>query len=67
MAGREVARALKAADAVRHAAGDRLKRVRYFQKNAAWLIEKFPNAEMQWVPGLAKVVFIADIKRLTGV
>ncbi len=58
---REVARAMKAANAARETATECLKAVRYFQKHAAWLIERFPKAEMQAVPGLVKIVSRAEI------
>jgi type I restriction enzyme M protein len=59
---RDVSKARKAADAARHTAVERLKRVRHFQRAAAWLIERFPEGEMRDVPGLCKVVSRADIE-----
>jgi type I restriction enzyme M protein len=59
---RDINRARKVADAARHAAVERLKQVRYFQRAAAWLIERFPDAEMRDVPGLCKLVSRADIE-----
>lgn len=60
--GRDINKARKAADAARHLVVEHLKQVRYFQRHAAWLIERFPQAEMQDVPGLCKVVSQADIE-----
>ncbi|MDD3352252.1 class I SAM-dependent DNA methyltransferase [Zoogloea sp.] len=59
---REINKARKAADAARHAAVERLKQIRYFQRHAAWLIERFPDAELRDVPGLCKLVSRADIE-----
>ncbi len=60
--GRDINKARKAADAARHLVVEHLKQVRYFQRHAAWLIERFPKAEMQDVPGLCKVVSRANIE-----
>ena len=59
---RDINKARKAADAARHLVVEHLKQVRYFQRQAAWLIERFPKAEMQDVLGLCKVVTRADIE-----
>ncbi len=59
---RDISKARKAADAARHGVVEHLKLVRYFQRQAAWLIDRFPNAVMQDVPGLCKVVTRADIE-----
>jgi type I restriction enzyme M protein len=59
---REINKARKLADAARHDAVARLKLVRYFQRQAAWLIERFPKAEMTDVLGLCKVATRADIE-----
>lgn len=59
---REINRARKGVEAARHAAAERLKQVRYFQRHAAWLIERFPEAELRSVPGLCKVVTRAEIE-----
>ena len=59
---RDINKARKAADAARHAAVERLKQVRHFQRAAAWLIERFPEGEMRDVPGLCKVVSRAEIE-----
>ena len=59
---RDINKARKAADIARHGVVERLKQVRYFQRQAAWLIERFPDAVMQDVLGLCKVVTRADIE-----
>jgi type I restriction enzyme M protein len=59
---RDINKARKVADTVRHLVVENLKRVRYFQRQAAWLIERFPKAEMQDVLGLCKVVSRAEIE-----
>jgi type I restriction enzyme M protein len=59
---REIQKARKATEAARQQMVERLKRIRYFQRQAAWLIERFPKAEMQDVPGLCKVVTRAEIE-----
>ncbi len=59
--GREGARALKAADEARQRAALPLKQVRYFWKQAAWLTERFPEARLQDVEGLVKLVSIEEI------
>ena len=59
---REINKSRKNLDAARHAVVERLKLVRYFQRQAAWLIERFPNAEMHDVLGLCKVVTRTEIE-----
>lgn len=58
---REATRARKAADEARQAAVDQLKQVRYFWKQAHWLTERFPKAELRDVEGLVKLVSIKEI------
>lgn len=58
----EINKAKKALDLARHAAVERIKQVRYFQTQAAWLIERFPQAEFVAVPGLCKAATLADIE-----
>jgi type I restriction enzyme M protein len=60
-ANREVTRARKAADAFRALAVEQLKQVRYFWKQAHWLTERFPDAELRDVEGLVKLVDRAEI------
>jgi type I restriction enzyme M protein len=60
-AGRDITRARKAADEARALAVDQLKQVRYFWKQAHWLTERFPEAELRDVAGLVKLVDRAEI------
>lgn len=59
--GRDLNRQRKAADEARRAAVDALKPVRYFHRQALWLQERFPDAELRDVPGLVKRVSRAEI------
>lgn len=59
---RDIARARKATDEARAFSVDQLKQVRYFWKQAHWLTERFPEAELRDVPGLVKLVTIKDIE-----
>jgi len=61
-AGRDITRARKAADEVRALAVEQLKQVRYFWKQAHWLTERFPEAELSDVEGLVKVVDRVEIE-----
>ncbi|RMG36045.1 MAG: SAM-dependent DNA methyltransferase [Gammaproteobacteria bacterium] len=61
-AGRDITRARKAADEARALAVEQLKQVRYFWKQAHWLTERFPDAELRDVEGLVKLVDIDEIK-----
>lgn len=58
---RDIAKARKALDVARHALIERIKPIRYFQRHAAWLIERFPQAEFVDVLGLCKAVSLAEI------
>jgi len=49
-------------DDERKAAVEQLKAAAYLHRQIAWLQERFPQAEMQDVPGLCKVVTRADIE-----
>ncbi len=61
--GREVNRARKALEDARQAAVEQLKQVRYFHKQAHWLQERFPEAELRDVEGLVKLVSVEEIER----
>ncbi len=61
-AGRDITRARKAADEARTLAVEQLKQVRYFWKQAHWLTERFPEAELRDVEGLVKLVDRAEIE-----
>ncbi len=58
---RDLNRLRKAADEARQAAVEALKPVRYFHRQALWLQERFPDAELRDVPGLVKLVSRAEI------
>lgn len=58
--GRKMGQA-KIADAARHKAIEQLKKVRYFYRQAQWLVERFPEAKLRDVAGLVKVVQRSDI------
>jgi len=53
---RTTARLLKQLDEEREAAVEQLKHPVYFHRQAAWLQDRFPEAELQAVRGLAKLV-----------
>lgn len=59
---RDVARARNAADDARADAVEQLKQVRYFWKQAHWLTERFPDAELRDVHGLVKLVTRKEIE-----
>jgi len=61
-ANREITRARKTADEARALAVEQLKQVRYFWKQAHWLTERFPDAELRDVEGLVKLVDRAEIE-----
>ncbi|TVQ98284.1 MAG: SAM-dependent DNA methyltransferase [Desulfovibrionales bacterium] len=52
---------IKALDEARALAVEQLKQVRYFWKQAKWLTERFPDAELRDVEGLVKLVDRAEI------
>jgi type I restriction enzyme M protein len=58
---RDLKRLGKAADEARSQAVEQLKQVRYFWKQAHWLQDKFPDAELRDVPGLVKRVSIEEV------
>lgn len=60
--GRELNRARKNADEARKLTVEALKLVRYFHKQALWLQDRFPDAELRNVPGLVKLVSRAEIE-----
>lgn len=59
---RELNRLRKSTDEARKAAVEALKPVRYFHRQALWLQERFPEAELRDVPGLVKLVSRAEIE-----
>jgi len=61
-ASRDLNRQRKSADEARKAAVEALKPVRYFHRQALWLQERFPDAQLRDVPGLVKLVSRAEIE-----
>ena len=59
---RVLGRLRKEADRARHAAVGQLKQVRYFYRQAAWLLERFPEGRLRDVAGLVKLVGLKDIE-----
>ena len=59
---KDVTRARKAADAARQLAVEQLKQVGYFWRQAHWLTERFPKAELCDVKGLVKLVDRIEIE-----
>lgn len=51
----------KTADNARKGAVEQLKLVRYFYKQAHWLLSRFPNGELADVAGLVKLVDVSEI------
>lgn len=58
---RDINRARKNADAARQQAVEQLRLIRYFHRQALWLIERFPDAALCDVPGLVKLVDRTEI------
>ncbi|MBW2558313.1 MAG: N-6 DNA methylase [Deltaproteobacteria bacterium] len=59
---KDINRTRKAADEARQQAVEQLKQVRYFWRQAHWLTERFPEAELCNVEGLVKLVDRAEIE-----
>ena len=59
---REIVKACKATDEARQRAVEQLKQVRYFWKQAHWLTDRFPEAELRDVEGLVKLVDRTEIQ-----
>jgi len=60
--GRDIIRARKADDDARYRAVEQLKQVRYFWRQAHWLTERFPEAELCDVEGVVRLVDRAEIE-----
>lgn len=60
---RAVGRLLKQLDEARKNAVDQLKQVLYFHRQAAWLLDRFPKAELVAVPGLVKLVSQKELEQ----
>jgi len=59
---RATGKLLKELDGARKIAAEQLRHVTYFHKQATWLQERFPDAELQAVSGLAKLVDQSEIE-----
>ncbi len=59
---RATSKLIKQLDEDRKTAVEQLKAATYIHRQIAWLQDRFPNAEMQDVPGLCKVVSRAEIE-----
>ncbi len=59
---RAVRRLVKQLDEERKAAVEQLKHTVYFHRQVAWLQDRFPQAELQAVPGLVKLVDRKEIE-----
>ncbi|AYA37830.1 SAM-dependent DNA methyltransferase [Hymenobacter oligotrophus] len=55
-------KARKALDEQRHYAAEQLQQATYFHRQATWLQTRFPEARLQDVPALVKLVSRADIE-----
>jgi len=60
--GRDIIRARKASDETRQLVVEQLKQVRYFWRQAHWLTQRFPEAELCDVEGLVKLVDRTEIE-----
>ena len=60
--GRAIGRLEKELDARRKEAVEQLKVVAYFERQAYWLLSRFPDAKLAPVPGLVKLVHRQDIE-----
>jgi type I restriction enzyme M protein len=60
--GRAIGRLEKEIDARRKDLVEQLKHTAYFQRQAHWLLSRFPDAQFVAVPGLCRIVTRADIK-----
>jgi type I restriction enzyme M protein len=59
---RAIGRLVKRLDDDRRAAVEQLKRAVYVHRQVIWLHDRFPNAELQPVPGLVRLVDLSDIE-----
>jgi type I restriction enzyme M protein len=60
--GRAIGRLEKELDARRKELVEQLKRTAYYQRQAHWLLSRFPDAKFAAVPGLCRIVTCADIE-----
>ena len=61
-ASTDINKARKALEDARAGAVEALRRARYFVRQADWLQERFPNAELRHVEGLVKLVNRAEVE-----
>jgi type I restriction enzyme M protein len=59
---RDINRARKTCEEARHALVEQLREVRYFHRQAVWLVERFPDAVLVDVAGLVKLVDRKEIE-----
>jgi len=59
---RAIGRLAKELEAHRKDAVDQLKLTAYFERQADWLLSRFPDAEFTAVPGLCRAVTLSDIE-----
>jgi type I restriction enzyme M protein len=62
-AKKEINQSKRPLDEKRKACVEQLRQVRYFCRQARWLQERFPDAELQDVEGLVKLVGIDEIEK----
>jgi type I restriction enzyme M protein len=60
---RKLGNSIKLLEEHRKVAVEQLKHAAYFHRQIAWLQDRFPQAEMQDVPGLCKVVTRKEIEK----
>nr|WP_319539039.1 N-6 DNA methylase [uncultured Methanospirillum sp.] len=60
--GRDMNRTLKEAEGIRSDLVSDLKQVKYFWKQAHWLVDRFPEGRYRDTPGLVKLVSRAEIE-----
>ena len=60
---KDVNRARKEMDEARRLLVERLRQVRYFHRQAVWLIERFPEARLVDLPGLVKLVDKTELEK----
>ena len=61
-ANTDINKARKALEGARAGAVEAVRQVRYFVRQADWLQERFPEAELRDVEGLAKLVDVSEIE-----
>lgn len=59
---RRLAKLLKELEIARKETTDELKHATYFHRQAAWLLDRFPDGKLADVPGLVKLVSRAEIE-----